>query len=308
MAVAAQAGPQRAGVGEQQVRVEVPPRELAAQGPRPLPGERQQPLLDRAGRERAPAQVRRELRRAARHHAAPRAVVRRDLGQRALQRGVRRALARARDGLRGPVGEPGELAGLERRGGRRDALRCRQHGPALLPLPGPGEGREDREGLAVGRAHAGGVGDVGPRARARRDPGGPQRLGHLAVAPARERRDVARPGHDLRTRLARELGQHRARVPAAHQQLAPPGTQRLAQLGQAGQQERRPVLRHVAAAALEQPRVEDEDARHATRRRGVQRGVVVHPQVTPEPDERGLLGHPDTVGRSVRQRPGRPVR
>jgi len=132
----------------------------------------------------------------------------------------------------------------------------------------------------------GDVGRVRARVRARVQARLAQRCGDLRVARPRVRRDVAGPQHRLGPGLARELDERARRVAVAHAQRSATLAQRVVQRTQAAEHERRP--RAAREAPVQQPVVEHEDGHDALVLvgRGHQRGVVVHAQVAPEPEDR----------------------
>ena len=197
----------------------------------------------------------------------------------------RRSRAAASPGANGSAASGSGAAGISpgvqrRRHGQRP--RGAVHLAPLEPRPAAVERAEDRERPAVaGARHA----DVGDEVAGMAD----GRYGGVdaPVARHRERGDVGGEVDGLRTRLLDEVAEHALGAAAAHEQLAAALAQRCAQLAQALEQEPRAVGRREAAG-VQQPRVEHEhgdDAVGLAVRRG-ERGVVVHAQVAPEPDDR----------------------
>jgi len=122
-----------------------------------------------------------------------------------------------------------------------------------------------------------------------------QRPARGLAAGAGERRHVRTEVHVLRVQLPHERGQLALGGPVADHQSAAALAQRCVDVAQALEHELRPGARGVAA--VEQAVVQAEHTHDALRgvERGAQRGVVVHAQVAPEPDDG--RHHPESTRR-----------
>ncbi len=278
------------GMGEQDVGVEVAPAQLAHPRGGAAPAVRGRALLALARRQAAPAQVGRQLRRPARQRVVALGVAVDTPVEPARERGARRLLA-GRDGRLGHV-----LAGAERLQRRQPALahaarqggqlgRSAVHRAPLDLAPHAPERREDAERTAVARARPRDVDAVVAAARHRVDPRLAERLGDPRVARSRVGRDVARPQHRARARLPGERDELALGAPVADDEPAATIAHRRVELAQAGEHERGPRRRPVAALA---------GARRRARRRGP-RGRTRRARGT-APDGRGGAGRAGTRG------------
>ena len=247
------------------------------------PVARARAALELARGDAAEVQVRRQLRRAAGEPVVALLVALEAAGEPGVERARGRRARRARKGL-GASGSRPEAGRRPRR--RRTGSASSRGAPctvaALELLPRAVERGEDGVRL-LPRPHVGD--EVGPAAGAPRRPPR-QRLLDPAVARAsrtarrrrRSRRAVAPVSRASAgsSSLGRPVPDHEAAAALA---------QRLAQLGEAAEQE--PRARRATGSARRAARVEHEDGHDAVELAvaAVQGGVVVDAQVAPEPDD-----------------------
>ena len=263
----------------QDIGVEVPPRQLAAQllvrlGPI-------EPVEDLAGVDAAVLEVGGQPGGGVGGRpVAPGVVGRRRAGQEGLQaiEGRRLAGRRQRGGGGGRLRHP---VGAQALGPRHPAW-CRQGRRPDPGLPRPVERGEHLERLTVALAHGARVDGV-----RRTDPHQPaprcgQRPLHRLVPPRAVGAEVGGDVHRLGVRLGSHSEDHLGRVARPHDEVASDrGVQRLQAPGQKGQARR--------ARRAAEPRVghEQGDDGAASRRRLDQGRVVGQPEVPPEPEHGG---------------------